>query len=101
MKTLQYVGPFKAGETLSVSLDSVYRILQIGIEHPNSIPIGEYQNNSTNIKTIIDIDGQQYYINDCDILEYNGLYQQNMTITFLEDLDAYTVIDLIFKDVDE
>ena len=38
---------------------------------------------------------------DNDILEFQGLYQSNMTLKFLQDVDKYTIIDLVFKDVDE
>lgn len=108
MKTIQYYGPFAVGETRTINLNTTYRILQIGIERPLSVPITVYQNyyNFVNspvgtLSALVDIDGTEYVINEHDVLEFNGLYQRVMKITFLTPVDKYTIIDLAFKDVDE
>ena len=101
MRTIQYYGPFSAGSTRTIELNTAHRILQIGIEHPHSIPISIYENNGHRIKTSFLIDDKEYAIMDNDILEFDGLFQRKMTIKFLEDVDEYTIISLCFKDVDE
>lgn len=108
MKTIQYYGPFQVGETRKINLNTTYKILQVGIERPLSIPITVYQNYYNNVNSqqgelsaLIDIDGTEYVINEKDILEYNGLYQSVMTLTFLSPVDKYTIVDIAFKDVDE
>lgn len=105
MKTLQYCGPFGEGDIKEIELPDFYRAIQIGIEHPFSIPIGEFQSGNSNLSLqgdlLIEIDGEPFKLNECDMLEYDGLYQRKMKIKFLKAVDAYTIIDIIFKSESE
>ena len=124
MKTIQYRGPFQVGETLNINLRSTYKILQIGMERPLSIPITVYQNyynyvkeqnegiepTNVGLQALLEIEYRNsqniliknsFVINENDILEFNGLYQSEIKIRFLSTVDKYTIIDLAFKDVDE
>ena len=101
MQSIQFVGPYSAGTGETVFLTSLYKILQIGIEHIHSIPIREYENSEIQIQTIINIDGNEYAVCDKDILEIPGLYQSSLKFTFLTDVDEYTIIDMAFKDVSD
>lgn len=101
MQSIQYVGPFDAGTSKQITLTAVYKILQIGIEHQHSIPIQEYENIEQVPKVTLVVDGKQFTVCDNDILEFQDLYQSTARINFPYGLDAYTIIDLAFKDIEE
>lgn len=101
MKTLQYIGPYQKNETITIDLPLTYRILQIGVEHLHSTPIAAYENGDKVLSSMFKIDDEEYVIVDNDILEFQGLYQYKMILTFLQNVDEYTIIDLVFKDIDE
>lgn len=101
MRSIQFVGPYAARHSETVSLGALYKILQIGIEHPHSIPIQEYENTETEVQTIIKIDGIDYAVCDNDILEIPGLYQSSLTFSFPESVNEYVIIDVAFKDISD
>jgi hypothetical protein len=102
MYSLQVKGPKRAGQKETIHLSNVYKILKIGINRPYCIPIGQYYaTEDFDIRPQIAIDGVTYAIMDNDILEYEGLYQSEMELQFLTNIDAFTVIDLVFIDVDD
>lgn len=116
MQSIQLIGPFKAGlnNQIKIELSSIYKILKIGMERPLSLPIGVYANmqdseRSNLNRPVIQITSTQgnldsryqYLISDREILEYDGLFQSIMYITFLQNWDEYGIIDLVFKDMDE
>ena len=101
MKTFQYIGPYKKDQTISVELPDTHKILQIGVEHLHSTPIAAYENGDSPLTPLFKIDNHEYVIVDNDILEFQGLFQSTMLLTFLKNVDEYTIIDLVFKDIDE
>ena len=102
MYSRQLRGPFIQGQTQTISLNTVYKILKIGIEYPYSIPIQRYQlAEDSNLAIHIAIDGEKYMICDNNILEIDNLYQSSITLTFLQNLDEYAIVDLTFIDADD
>ena len=102
MYSLQLRGPYPAGHTETITLSTVYRILQVGVEHAHSTPLARYYlNNDNNIKTHITIDGMKYAIMENDILELDNMYQYKVIFEFPQGIDEYTIIDIAFIDVDD
>lgn len=104
MEIKHFYGPYSQGQSEEVTLSNVYKILQIGIERPHSLPIAYYTATDTYpgdvVRPTLSIDGVSYSIMDNDIIEFNGLYQSKIKVTFLKNVDEYTIITLAFMDVD-
>ena len=64
MKAKQFIGPFSAGQSIDLGLSGVTYV-QIGIEHPHSIPISEFTPT-----VILSINNTNYCITEKDILEF-------------------------------
>ena len=100
-----YYGPFYANQAIDISLETVYKILQVGVETLHSTPMSFYTTTDTYqgsaVPARIKIDDMTYAIMDNDILEFDNLNQSKMRIEFLKDFNPYTVINLVYKDVDE
>lgn len=101
MHSKQIIGPKSQNDEIIVSLDQGYEILQIGIEHPCSIPIQKYIDNIQDSGFEIEIDGTTYTIFDNDILEIPGNYKNQVIFSFLKGFDALSIIDILFKNENE
>lgn len=101
MRITQLVGPFTANTTYTCPVPSGrYRFIQIGLQVPQAPPMSEVDLSRMN-KFILSIDGREFKINANDILEFVDLGQNsNITITPLQDMDEYTIIDVAYTAVE-
>lgn len=91
MKTRQFIGPFSIGQSLELDLSDVTYV-QIGIEHPHSIPISE-----ESPVTILSINNIDYSITEKDILEFENLNLSQLSIIIEEADNPYFIIDIAYK----
>lgn len=107
MKLEQYIGPFKSGQVTFNKSNISY--LQLGIEHPHSIPISELETLETdndwpivvtiNSATPELITQHDFVISTKDILEFkpNGL--STITVLIKEKTDnPYLIINAAYED---
>lgn len=92
MKMQQFVGPFQESTKVLNAENVTY--LQIGVEHPYSIPILELDDNNWPI--IVSINSQDFVITDKDILELK-LDHESITITIYENLNPYVIINIAYE----
>lgn len=106
MKFEQYIGPFTSDTIILNKRNVTY--LQIGIEHPQSIPISEIPENNDVIDwpIIIGINRssnnsnfteKDYIITDKDILEFE-LNHETVNITIYENENPYLIINVAYED---
>lgn len=91
MKAKQFIGPFSTGQSIDLGLSSV-TYLQIGIEHPHSIPISEQEP-----EVILSINNVTYSITDKDILEFENLNLSNLSIVIEEANNPYFIINIAYE----
>ena len=107
MKLEQYIGPFTANQVIFNKSNVNY--LQLGIEHPYSIPISELEDieNENDWPIIVAINSstpgiitqKDFIISDKDILELkpNGL--SNITVIIKENINnPYLIINAAYED---
>lgn len=91
MKAKQFIGPFSVGQSIDLGLSGVTYV-QIGIEYPYSIPISE------SVPTIIlSINNTNYCITEKDILEFEQLDLDQLSITVQEANNPYFIIDIAYE----
>ena len=91
MKAKQFIGPFSAEQSIDLGLSGVTYV-QIGIEHPHSIPISE-----SAPTVIISINNTNYCITEKDILEFEQLDLDQLSITVQEANNPYFIIDIAYE----
>lgn len=110
MDLVQYKGPFLRNQVITVPAVTGYSYVHIGIQVPKRQPIGVpvtkvSKDGKTTTETgewrsfkedpIVQINGEQYQLNECDILEFDGLSEIDWTIQFLKTLPAESIIDIV------
>lgn len=110
MYIMQEIGPFTPGQTLTFEAPyNNYKCVKIGIQQPHSKSIVHGKGNIEQYTLDNDISkttrfrintGQQknYYINECDILEFDDYSLDSITITPLGSSNPYTIIDVAFAE---
>lgn len=91
MEMKQFAGPFNGGP-LNLGIGS-RKIVQIGIERPHMIPISEEGTQ----KIILNINGLSYTLGDRDVLEFENLYSNNITIVPQETNNPYLIINVSYE----
>ena len=91
MRAKQFIGPFSAGQSIDLGLSGVTYV-QIGIEHPHSIPISESAPTA-----ILSINNTNYCITEKDILEFEQLDLDQLSITVQEANNPYFIIDIAYE----
>lgn len=91
MRAKQFIGPFSAGQSIDLGLSGVTYV-QIGIEHPHSIPISE-----SAPTVILSINNTNYCITEKDILEFEQLDLDQLSITVQEANNPYFIIDIAYE----
>ena len=91
MRAKQFIGPFSAGQSIDLGLSGVTYV-QIGIEHPHSIPISE-----SAPTVILSINNTNYCITEKDILEFEQLDLDQFSITVQEANNPYFIIDIAYE----
>lgn len=94
MKLLQYVGPFVAGDTISVPAQISYKYVHIGIQIPERQPIAYVKEAPVSVD--IEINGEMYRINEKGILEFDNLAEIAWEIRFLQNVPMETIIDIAY-----
>lgn len=115
MDLTQFKGPFYSNQVITIPAEPGYTYVHIGIQVPKRQPIavpvttvsrdgktttptGEWRNMAGKMDPIIQInDGnnQQFVLNECDVLEFDGLSEIAWTIRFLKTLPAESIIDIV------
>lgn len=106
MKFEQYVGPFTSNTLILNKRNVTY--LQIGIEHPHSIPLSEIPENNDNIRwpIIVSINKnlnnvgftqKDYIITENDILEFE-LNHDTVDIIIHKNENPYLIINVAYED---
>ena len=91
MKAKQFIGPFSTGQSIDLGLSGVTYV-QIGIEHPHSIPISE-----SAPTVILSINNTDYCITEKDILEFEQLDLDQLSIIVQEANNPYFIIDIAYE----
>ena len=91
MRAKQFIGPFSARQSIDLGLSGVTYV-QIGIEHPHSIPISE-----SAPTVILSINNTNYCITEKDILEFEQLDLDQLSITVQEANNTYFIIDIAYE----
>ena len=98
MELIQYNGPFTQGETIVFPSATDYAYIQIGISSIDHVPIRDLYKEP--LATDIAINGDEYHINGCDILEFTDLEKPVFIIEFLHDFPMETVVDVLIDKID-
>lgn len=91
MELIQFTGPFRAGQHISVPAQSGRSYIHIGIQVPKRQPI-RYWNKA--LEPEFQINGQLYKINENGILEFDGLAEIAWEIEVKKNLPAEAIIDI-------
>lgn len=120
MRLVQKKGPFSKGSSFQAGGTNANEFVHIGIHLPKTQPISEnlYNTNrfdnghnssrvefktlettslSPDIQLTTVSGASTFYINELGILEFDGTVGTAVTVKFLKDLPAETVIDLVYK----
>lgn len=109
MKVVQAMGPFFVEEEKPISFnvpESGVKYIKIGIQAPHASPLEAFllgqQEDPPNFKNYMikfKIDNKEFIINGNGILEFEDLDNSRVfEIQPLQDMDAYTIIDIAFID---
>lgn len=102
MKIVQYNGPFKAGDTITIPAEYDCSYIHIGIQIPKRQPIAYTKETAaTPDLEIGEMDGGSvsYRVNETGILEFDDLAQNSWRIRFLKDVPKETIIDIMYSTV--
>lgn len=110
-KLIQYTGPFAANSTISVPAEYGTTYTHFGINYikpkPSFFPVrdkkkhdiyystGDYR--SVNRGYDIQVNQQNYVLNQNGVLEFDALEAISWEIKFLKDFPAETIIDIIIE----
>ena len=102
MWVLQAAGPFRANQRINFNTPqrSDIKYIKLGVQVPQVPPLSEVQNFPNDmIKFYLVYNNNRFIINANDILEFDDFNNSNVfTIIPLQNLDAYTIIDIAFID---
>lgn len=87
MKAIQYKYPFPKNILLTNVIS-----LQIGVQYYNINPL--YTKDNFTIPLLIN--NHNYSITDRDILEFNNIYEREVSISILEKNNPYLIIDIAY-----
>lgn len=96
MKLIQYNGPFDGGETMNLPAQTGYRYVHVGIQIPHRQPISYIKNSA--LVTDLTINGVQYRVNECDILEFDDLAETSWEMKIDRALPWGSIIDVIYSE---
>lgn len=120
MRLVQKKGPFSAGASFMTGGTSSNEFVHVGIQLPQCQPLSTniYNTNpksydtstkstsystvykqsvSPDVKITLGTSVMNFYINETGILEFDGSVGTAVTVTFLKDMPAETVVDLVYK----
>lgn len=107
---LQKYGPFTNPLIFAPTSEIKLKFLQIGIEHPESIPISEFEDNNYPIIFTIksvdrsDVNGQEveesYLITERDILEFSNLNLDHFSLSFTDPTNKYLIVNVAYEEAD-
>lgn len=109
MKMTQIVGPIKEGTVTTISpRDSNCTFVHIGLHIPKQWPVKDLKKDhsspwikvlgaSTKRKT----DEHEYLLNEHNVLEFDGVEEEEFTIEALRDLPPETVIDVVYTTLED
>lgn len=102
MRISQLHGPLKSNVQYTCDVPTGrYLYTCIGIQTPQTPPLTEVDLDDMTT-FLIGLDNKEFRINANDILEFHNLgYTSNITITPLQDVDEYTIIDIAYTAITE
>lgn len=100
MELIQYIGPFSAGDVITIPAQYDYSYVHIGVQIPNRQPIAYLTDSAvTPDLEIGESSGSTipYRVNETGILEFDGLAQNSWRIRFLKDIPMESIIDIAYE----
>jgi len=97
MVFIQRRGPFNGSLTFAPETPIALNYLQIGIEHPQTIPISEFEEDSYPFIFSIN-NGERYLITERDVLEFSDLSLSTFTIVFLKPENPYLIVNVAYEE---
>lgn len=95
MKLIQYIGPFSAGQTISIPAQVNYSYVHIGIQVPKRQPIQLI--NQTALPIDLTFNGVGYRVNESGILEFDETTETAIEIKIERDLPWESIIDIAYN----
>lgn len=104
---IQRKGPFNEALNFAPTTPVKLRYLQIGIEHPHSIPLSEIEDDSSfpffsgetrSYPFVCRINGDSYLITERDVLEFSNLTLASFSITFVDPSDPYLIVNVSYEE---
>lgn len=99
MEVKQFKGPFYTGGTITSEARYDYEIVHMGIQIPRRQPISSYTKYA--YPPDLEINGMGFAVNENGILEFDGMAEVEFTVKFLKNLPPETLIDIVYKAVEE
>ena len=101
MRIAQLVGPLNKNQTYVCPVPAgKYNYIHIGIETPQVSPMSEVTLDDM-VSFILSLDSEKFRINANDILEFADINMtNNINIMPLQDMDAYTIIQIAYTAVE-
>lgn len=109
MKMRQIVGPIKEGTVTTISLrDNNCTFVHIGLHIPKQWPVKDLKKKDSSpwIQVLCaspkrKTDEHEYLLNEHNVLEFDGVEEEEFTIKALRDLPPETVIDVVYTTLED
>lgn len=110
MKMTQIVGPIKKNDVIRLlPPDNNCTFVHIGLHIPKQWPVKDLkkkEDRSPWIKVLgasskLETDEHEYLLNEHNVLEFDGVEEEEFTIKALRDLPPETVIDVVYTTLED
>ena len=109
MKMTQIVGPIKEGTVTTISLrDNNCTFVHIGLNIPKQWPVKDLKEEDSSpwiqvlgASSKRETDEHKYLLNEHNVLEFDGVEEEEFTIKALRDLPPETVIDVVYTTLED
>ena len=108
MKMTQIVGPIKKGTVTTISPRDNCTFVHIGLHIPKQWPMKDLKKKDSS--PLIQVlgasskrktDEHEYLLNEHNVLEFDGVEEEEFTIKALRDLPPETVIDVVYTTLED
>ncbi len=109
MKMIQHVGPIKKGVTIALSTpDNNCTFVHIGLHIPKQWPVKDLKEEDSfpwvqvlGYSSKRGTDEHEYLLNEHNVLEFDGVEEEEFQITALRDLPPETIIDVVYTTLED
>lgn len=108
MKMIQYAGPIKENDVITLSPPDNNCTVHIGLHIPKQWPVKDLKKKDSSpwIKVLgasskRGTDEHKYLLNEHNVLEFDGVEEEEFTIEALRDLPPETVIDVVYTTLED